>query len=227
MCSSFESHYSVDVTSAVTQSELLSDNYYHESPVEVMPAETMTSHGGHDPMSMMGMPHPAMIGLPYNQASMVLAGYRDCAAQAISYLVEVEHMSIDDPFVVGLRNHLQDYQKSPDFGQLLRHQFDDMVTSPQHEHSLDDSGISESDNSFEHTHLTSLQTADITQFVSNGNTDNRSIDIGDGESLNLHALQNGSPAISALAQELLYLLEEEEEAEVMSESETEEDVIEQ
>ncbi|XP_021341283.1 uncharacterized protein LOC110442140 isoform X3 [Mizuhopecten yessoensis] len=197
------------------------------SPVEVMSTETMTSHGCHDPMSMMGIPHPAVIGLPYNQASMVLAGYRDCAAQAISYLVEVEHMSIDDPFVVGLRNHLQEYQKSLDFGQLLRHQFDVTMTSaPQHEHSLDDSGISESDNSIEHTHLTSLQTADITQFVSNGTQDNRSIDIGDGEALNLHALQNSTPAISALAQELLYLLEEEE-AEVMSESETEEDVIEQ
>ncbi|OWF36079.1 uncharacterized protein LOC110442140 isoform X2 [Mizuhopecten yessoensis] len=227
MCSSFESHYAVDVTSAVVQSELLSGNYYHDTPVEVMSTETMTSHGCHDPMSMMGIPHPAVIGLPYNQASMVLAGYRDCAAQAISYLVEVEHMSIDDPFVVGLRNHLQEYQKSLDFGQLLRHQFDVTMTSaPQHEHSLDDSGISESDNSIEHTHLTSLQTADITQFVSNGTQDNRSIDIGDGEALNLHALQNSTPAISALAQELLYLLEEEE-AEVMSESETEEDVIEQ
>lgn len=178
-------------------------------------------------MTLMGIPHPAVIGLPYNQACMVLAGYRDCTAQAINYLVEVEHMSLDDPFVIGLRNHLHEYQKSLDFEQLLYHQCDVTATSSSqhHEQTLDDSGISESDNSIEETHLTSLQSADITQFVSNENQDNRTIDIGNGQSLNLHALQNSSPAISALAQELLYLLEEEEDA--VSDSEHEDELIEQ
>lgn len=47
--------------------------------------------------------------LPYRgetSASMVTSGFQHCAAEAVRYLIEEEHMSPTDPLVVGLQQHL-------------------------------------------------------------------------------------------------------------------------
>lgn len=44
--------------------------------------------------------------------AVLLAGYIDCAKEAIAYLTEVEHLPPDDPVIVGLRQHLRHHQES-------------------------------------------------------------------------------------------------------------------
>ena len=81
-----------------------------------------------------------------------LAGFRDCAAEAIKYLTESEQMSEDDPAIQGLRQHLctrQDTLKnsstpsSPngklDFSDTSK---DTHSTSPNQNDSLTDEGYS-------------------------------------------------------------------------------------
>ena len=92
--------------------------------------------------------HPAMLGLsPFEQAEVVLTGYRDCAAEAIRYLVEVEHFSMDDPIVLGLRKHLYEQQRALNVHRILSNLENNPYFVSDTENSrLDDSGFG--DNSF-------------------------------------------------------------------------------
>ncbi|KAL3882717.1 hypothetical protein ACJMK2_029029 [Sinanodonta woodiana] len=65
--------------------------------------------------------HPGLIGLPpLDQTGLVLAGYSDCAEEAIRYLVEVEHFAYDDPLVQGLKSHLEEQKRLLDIPSLVR-----------------------------------------------------------------------------------------------------------
>ncbi|KAK3590568.1 hypothetical protein CHS0354_039699 [Potamilus streckersoni] len=65
--------------------------------------------------------HPGLIGLPpLTQTELVLAGYNDCAEEAIRYLVEVENFPYDDPLVQGLKSHLEEQKSLLDIPSLVR-----------------------------------------------------------------------------------------------------------
>lgn len=168
---------------------------------------------------MLGMPHPAMFGLPLAQASMVLAGYRDCAAEAVRYLIEDERMSPEDPFVMGLRNHLYECQKRLDLHNILRHYGMVMSQSGNQVNedslSLNDSGISD--------HVTDNLSISIPE--ESNCVLSQSSDGVTSQSVDMESLQNNNPAISALAEELLFLLEEEDQG--MSDEDSEEEIVEQ
>lgn len=89
--------------------------------------------------------HPAMLGLSaFEQAEVVLTGYRDCAAEAIRYLVEEERFAMDDPLVIGLRKHLYEQQRALNIHRILSNlennpYYDDEIDNTY----LDDSGIGE------------------------------------------------------------------------------------
>lgn len=66
------------------------------------------------------MIHPALLSMSVPDPSqIVLAGYQDCAEEAIRYLLEVEHLSEDNPLVVGLKQHLWERQMALDIERLL------------------------------------------------------------------------------------------------------------
>lgn len=42
------------------------------------------------------------------ESEIILAGFRGCRYEAVTYLLEVEQLSLDDPLVVGLQKHLEE-----------------------------------------------------------------------------------------------------------------------
>jgi hypothetical protein len=101
--------------------------------------------------------HPAMIGLsPLEQAEVILTGYRDCAAEAIRYLVEEERFAIDDPIVVGLRKHLYEQQRALNIHRILSNLENNPVYLASGQNmTMDDSGIDETDSCCNEYHVTS------------------------------------------------------------------------
>ena len=63
--------------------------------------------------------HPNAHVIPMDEATAVHAGFRDCFEEAIRYLVDVEHLSEDDPLVIGLKQHLTDRQEHLDVDNLV------------------------------------------------------------------------------------------------------------
>ncbi|CAH1799304.1 unnamed protein product [Owenia fusiformis] len=51
--------------------------------------------------------------------NIIMAGYNDCTEEAIRYLTEVELIPIDDPIIIGLREHLSEKQKYLDYTDIL------------------------------------------------------------------------------------------------------------
>ena len=45
------------------------------------------------------------------ETEVLLAGFRDCTQEALSYLVHEEHLALDDPIVVGLQRHLAEKEE--------------------------------------------------------------------------------------------------------------------
>lgn len=149
------------------------------------------------------MQHPAMLGLsPFEQAEVVLTGYRDCAAEAIRYLVEVEHFAMDDPLVIGLRKHLYEQQRALNIHRILSNlennpYYDDDIDNTY----LDDSGIGETsfegnDSSME----ASTPCETDSDFLPSGNISNVTHEVD-------------RDAIVSLAEEILSLIELGEEPE--------------
>ena len=172
-----------------------------------MPAETMTQSAPPTYQPMYPVPHPATIGLPAGEAHMVLAGYQDCTAEAIRFLVEVEHISPDDPIVVGLKHHLYQCQRQLDYNQLLR--YCDNDARVECGISLNDSGISEL--SIEHDEFDDQSSNPMNTSLEECEHSEQNIDNNHtllNEQMTFESLQNSNPAISALAEELLFLLEE-------------------
>ncbi|XP_048770780.1 uncharacterized protein LOC125676946 isoform X3 [Ostrea edulis] len=101
--------------------------------------------------------HPAMIGLsPIEQAEVILTGYRDCAAEAIRYLVEEERFAVDDPIVLGLRKHLYEQQRALNIHRILSNLENNPVYLDSVQNvALDDSGIDDVDLCCNENHMTS------------------------------------------------------------------------
>lgn len=147
--------------------------------------------------------HPAMLGLsPFEQAEVVLTGYRDCAAEAIRYLVEVECFAMDDPLVIGLRKHLYEQQRALTIHRILSN----LENNPHYDEDIDntylnDSGIGETsfegnDSSME----ASTPSETDSDFLPSGNISNVTHEVD-------------RDAIVSLAEEILSLIELGEEPE--------------
>ena len=155
-----------------------------------------------------------MIGLsPLQQAEVVLSGYRDCAAEAIRYLLEVEHLLPEDPLVQGLQNHLYEKQKHLDFVHILL-QCQDNTMCQNELTSLDDSGITEDGHDSSDSVTMEIIENDAVAVTHSSNIQLTSSDID---------CENNS-AITALAEEILSLIEEEN---VLNDTEKEDDDNEQ
>lgn len=149
--------------------------------------------------------HPAMLGLsPFEQAEVVLTGYRDCAAEAIRYLVEEERFAMDDPLVMGLRKHLYEQQRALNIHRILSN----LENNPYYEDDmdnsyLDDSGLGET--SFEGND-TSMEASTLSD------TDSDSLPSENISNVTSHDVDRD--AIVSLAEEILSLIELGEEPEV-------------
>ncbi|XP_061167426.1 uncharacterized protein LOC133185780 isoform X2 [Saccostrea echinata] len=99
--------------------------------------------------------HPAMIGLsPLQQAEVVLTGYRDCAAEALRYLVEVERFAEDDPIVVGLQKHLYEQQRALNVQRILSNlENNPDYLSGEDNFDPDDSGIEDQNLGLDYNHV--------------------------------------------------------------------------
>ena len=64
-------------------------------------------------------PLPAVVLPALNQATIFLAGFRDCTEEAIKYLVDVENISKDDPLIQGLQMHLHERQDNIDVAKIV------------------------------------------------------------------------------------------------------------
>jgi hypothetical protein len=167
---------------------------------------------------------------PLDQTSlMMLAGYRDCAQEAIRYLLDVEKLSIDDPLVVGLRMHLHEHQKSIDIHQMLYghyghpggHFVDTMGGQYHHQGLLSSpsphwphwhvGGMAQSimaaDTDIHHQpiaeHVRTATPSAIIHPVASVDSETNS-----STALDLGLLQGSNAAIANLAEEILSLLEE-------------------
>lgn len=91
--------------------------------------EALPLNAGEAPIS----PHAHM-----EQAGLVLAGFRDCSEEAIRYLVDVEHLSEDDPLILGLKQHLWERQQHLDIERIIsEHMCWSGSVQQQHQHHQD------------------------------------------------------------------------------------------
>lgn len=132
-----------------------------------------------------------------------LLGYRDCAEEALRFLMEVEHLSNDHPLVIGLKYHLQEQQRCLSFGHVYYDGGQEIITD--FETNLNDSGISIQGDPNTPMSTESIINPEppngISLTHSSGDT------ISTNQLLELASLQN-NPAVSSLAEEILSLLEE-------------------
>lgn len=158
--------------------------------------------------------HPALIGMSsIEQQASLNAGFRDCANEAIRYLIEEEDFSADDPLVVGLKEHLKEQQRLYSLQQMFR-QYNYMYGACDSEH-LDDSGISISSHT-DHDSGTSSDTRDVVTDINVCITDNsletdlkeESETKSDSHAHHEHSNVLDINVIASLAHEILSLLED-------------------
>lgn len=189
---------------------LFKQGSHHQEQIQTqceVGVETFENTGESIPLLIPGqqVQHPAMLGLsPFEQAEVVLTGYRDCAAEAIRYLVEEERFAMDDPLVMGLRKHLYEQQRALNIHRILSN----LENNPYYEDDmdnsyLDDSGLGET--SFEGND-TSMEASTLSD------TDSDSLPSENVSNVTSHDVDRD--AIVLLAEEILSLIELGEEPEV-------------
>ncbi|KAK3097737.1 hypothetical protein FSP39_012653 [Pinctada imbricata] len=160
--------------------------------------------------------HPAMIGLsPLQQAEVVLSGYRDCAAEAIRYLTEVENIPADDPLVLGLQSHLHEKQKHLDFVQILIQYHNTMNSTESHDAdlelgSLDDSGVSLQSETDPSLNFDTIDENIVSDCEPTSEHISQDVNIVSSTNCIVQSEQETTPSasITALAEEILSLIEE-------------------
>ncbi|XP_062588388.1 uncharacterized protein LOC134250045 isoform X3 [Saccostrea cucullata] len=159
--------------------------------------------------------HPAMIGLsPLEQAEVVLTGYRDCAAEALRYLVEVERFAEDDPIVVGLQKHLYEQQRALNVQRILSN----LENNPDYYSRVDDfdpndSGIEDTNISGNYSHVG----------VNEQNQSETSLESQQSDISHVITPEVDRDAIVSLAEEILSLIELEQSSSIEEEEEEMED----
>lgn len=157
--------------------------------------------------------HPAFIGITSNDhADSLITGFKDCADEAIRYLVEIEHLSPDDPLVVGLREHLKEQHRLYSLQQMLIHC--NLMFNNNH---YEESDVSNTNQSHYHCHdsvvsleqevsrKSALSEDSIENKIKDSHTMETESDLHNGNSNSLDMV-----AITSLAEEIMSLLEEDE-----------------
>lgn len=156
--------------------------------------------------------HPAFIGITSNDHSSLITGFRDCADEAIRYLVEIEHLSPDDPLVVGLREHLKEQHRLYSLQQMLIHC--NLMFNNNHYEQSDVSNTNQTHYdcngsvvSLEHqvSRKSALSEDSIENNIKDSHTMETESDLHNGNSNSLDMA-----AITSLAEEIMSLLEEDE-----------------